>query len=157
VRIIRPRRSGIRNPPEGKTIDGSETQFGTNHLGHFLLFLLLRPSLLASSTPALNSRVVNVSSGSQQRSPINFSNPNLRGIYTPKLGYAQSKTANILMANQISNLYSCSGLHGLSIQPGIIVSRAQRYDDPVETEKLVKVLEKQITITAAIVMTSKKR
>ena len=47
--------------PEGRTEDGFETQFGTNHVGHFLLFQLLKPALLASSTPSFNSRVVSPS------------------------------------------------------------------------------------------------
>ena len=47
--------------PEGRTEDGFETQFGTNHVGHFLLFQLLKPALLASSTPSFNSRVVSLS------------------------------------------------------------------------------------------------
>ena len=47
--------------PEGRTEDGFELQFGTNHMGHFLLFHLLKPALLASSTPAFNSRVVSIS------------------------------------------------------------------------------------------------
>ncbi|KAE8451584.1 hypothetical protein EG329_003657 [Mollisiaceae sp. DMI_Dod_QoI] len=129
--------AGIRNPPEGKTVDGFEIQFGTNHLGHFLLFQLLRPTLLASSTPEFNSRVLNVSSGSHRRGPIHFDNLNLDGIYTPRLGYAQSKTANILMANQIERLYGSQGLHGFSISPGAIRSRAQRHDDPKELESVL--------------------
>ncbi|CZR57113.1 related to reductases [Phialocephala subalpina] len=124
--------AGIRNPPEGRTVDGFEIQFGTNHLGHFLLFQLLKPTLLASSTPEFNSRVVNVTSGSHRRGSMHFDNLNLEGIYTPRLGYAQSKTANILMANQIERLYGSQGLRGLSISPGAIISRAQRHDDPKE-------------------------
>lgn len=77
-----------------------------------------------------NSRTVNVTSGSHRRGPIHFENLNLEGIYTPRLGYAQSKTMNILMANQIERLYGSSGLHGLSVSPGAIISRAQRHDDP---------------------------
>lgn len=50
--------AGIMACPEGKTKDGFETQFGTNHVGHFLLFQLLKPALLASSTPSYNSRAV---------------------------------------------------------------------------------------------------
>ena len=48
--------------PEGKTADGFEIQFGTNHLGHFLLFQLLKPALLAAATPEFSSRVVSLSS-----------------------------------------------------------------------------------------------
>lgn len=129
--------AGIRNPPEGRTVDGFEIQFGTNHLGHFLLFQLLKPTLLASSTPEFNSRVLNVSSGSHRRGPMHFDNLNLEGIYTPRLGYAQSKTANILMANEIERLYGKQGIHGLSISPGAIRSRAQRHDDPKELEAIL--------------------
>jgi hypothetical protein len=56
----------------------------------------------------------------------------LKGIYTPRLGYAQSKTANIYFSNQIERLYGSQGLHGLSSSPGAILSGAQRYDDPKE-------------------------
>ena len=50
--------------PQGKTKDGFETQFGTNHLSHFLLFNLLKPLLLssASTSPSSGSRVITVSS-----------------------------------------------------------------------------------------------
>lgn len=129
--------AGIRNPPEGRTEDGFEIQFGTNHLGHFLLFQLLKDTLLSSSTPEFNSRVLNVTSGSHRRGPIHFDNLNLEGTYTPRLGYAQSKTANILMANEIERLYGKQGIHGLSISPGAIRSRAQRYDDPKELEAVL--------------------
>lgn len=133
--------AGIRNPPEGRTVDGFEIQFGTNHLGHFLLFQLLKPTLLASSTPEFNSRVLNVSSGSHRRGQIHFDNLNLEGIYAPALGYAQSKTANILMANQIERLYGKQGIHGFSISPGAIRSRAQRHDDPKALEAVLPKLK----------------
>ena len=48
--------------PEGRTKDGFETQFGVNHLAHFLLFQLLRKTLLTSASPTLSSRVVSVAS-----------------------------------------------------------------------------------------------
>ncbi|KAI8954372.1 putative short-chain dehydrogenase [Xylaria longipes] len=120
--------AGVRNTPEGRTDDGFETQFGVNHLAHFLLFQLLQPTLLASSTPSFNSRVVNVTSGAHKGSKINFDNPNLEGAYDPRMAYSQSKTANILMANQIERLYGPIGIHGLSVHPGCIVTNLQRHD-----------------------------
>ncbi|KAI0426078.1 putative short-chain dehydrogenase [Xylaria sp. FL1042] len=127
--------AGVRNTPEGRTDDGFETQFGVNHLAHFLLFQLLQPTLLASSTPSFNSRVVNVTSGSHRRSKINFDNPNLEGVYHPRLAYSQSKTANILMANQIERLYGPQGVHGLSVHPGCIITNLQKHDLPTQEER----------------------
>lgn len=80
--------AGIR--PEGRTVDGFEVQFGTGHLGHFLLFHLLAEALLKSSTQDFNSRVLNVTSSSHRRGPIHLDNLNLEGIYMPRLGYAQN-------------------------------------------------------------------
>ena len=111
--------AGVMRTPEGKTVDGFETQFGTNYLAHFLLFNLLKPALLAGSTPAFHSRVVNVSSESHRLSEIHFDNLNLEnGAYDPGVAYAQSKVATIYMANEIETRYGPSGLHGLSLHPG---------------------------------------
>ena len=110
--------AGVMRTPEGKTADGFETQLGTNHLAHFLLFHLLKPALLAGSTPSFHSRVVNLSSESHRQSEIHFDNLNLEGAYDPGVAYAQSKVANIYMANEIESRYGSSGLHGLSLHPG---------------------------------------
>ena len=69
---------------------------------------------------------------------MNFDNLNLIGIYQPRLAYAQSKTANILMSNQIENVYGVQGLHGLAVHPGCIRTRAQRYDDPAEVDAQIR-------------------
>ncbi|KAI0478254.1 putative short-chain dehydrogenase [Xylaria cf. heliscus] len=127
--------AGVRNTPEGRTVDGFETQFGVNHLAHFLLFQLLRPTLVASSTPSFNSRVVNVTSGAHRGSKIDFDNTNLEGYYNSRLAYSQSKTANILMANQIERLYGPLGIHGLSVHPGCIITNLQRYDLRTQEER----------------------
>ncbi|KAL8707143.1 MAG: hypothetical protein Q9225_007817, partial [Loekoesia sp. 1 TL-2023] len=52
------------HPPKTRTetADGFEAQFGIHHLSHFLLFQLLKPTLLASSTPRFNSRVITLTS-----------------------------------------------------------------------------------------------
>ena len=118
--------AGVMATPEGKTVDGFETQFGTNHLSHFLLFQLLKPTLLSSSTPSFNSRVVCVSSTGHRTSGIQFDDYNFeRGDYSPWAAYGQSKTANIYMANEIERRYGTKGLHGLSLNPGGIKTGLQ--------------------------------
>jgi NAD(P)-dependent dehydrogenase (short-subunit alcohol dehydrogenase family) len=115
--------AGVMMTPEGRTQDGFETQFGVNHLAHFLLFQLLKPTLLASATPAFASRVINVSSSSHHDGPrIFFDNINLSGIYTPRLSYGQSKLANIHMANEIERRYGAQHLHAFSVMPGGIAT-----------------------------------
>ncbi|KAF5618685.1 oxidoreductase [Fusarium sp. NRRL 52700] len=110
--------AGVMMTPEGRTADGFETQFGTNHLAHFLLFQLLKPVLLASSTAEFNSRVVILSSIAHRSAEVNFDNLNLDGEYNPWVAYAQSKTANVWTANHIERLYGRNGLHAWSVQPG---------------------------------------
>lgn len=117
-------------PEQTLTEDGFEMQFAANHLGHFLLFQLLKPALLASSTPSLHSRVVNLSSGSHSTSGIHFGNYNLDGEYTEWVGYGQSKTANIYMTNMIERKYGPQGLHGLAVHPGGIWTSLSRHLDP---------------------------
>lgn len=95
--------TGVMAIPEGQTKDGFETQFGTNHLGHFLLFKLLLPTLLASATPDFCSRVVSLSSSGHKSSPILFDDLDFKKCgYTPFKAYGQSKTANIYLANEVS-------------------------------------------------------
>lgn len=113
--------------PEGKTRDGFETQFGTNHLSHFLLFHTLAPLLLSSATPTSGSRVITVSSLGHRIAPtrphdFNFTEPN---AYQPWTAYGQAKTANIHLANGISRRYGGQHLHGLSLHPGGIMTGLQ--------------------------------
>jgi NAD(P)-dependent dehydrogenase (short-subunit alcohol dehydrogenase family) len=121
--------AGIMATPEGKTEDGFETQFGTNHLAHFYLFSLVKDTLIASSTPSFHSRVVNVASVGHRHTPIHFDNFMMVGNYHPQNAYGQSKTANIQMANQIERLYGSQGLHGLSLHPGGIATGLQKTID----------------------------
>ncbi|KAL8929134.1 MAG: hypothetical protein Q9172_000569 [Xanthocarpia lactea] len=109
-----------------KTADGFESQFGTNHLAHFLLFQLLKSTLLASSTPGFHSRVINLSSSGHRAGPLQIGNYNFEnGKYSPWAAYASSKTANIYMANEVERRYREEGLHGLSVMPGGIMTGLQ--------------------------------
>ncbi|KAL8998384.1 MAG: hypothetical protein Q9188_006112 [Gyalolechia gomerana] len=111
-----------------KTLDGFESQFGTNHLAHFLLFELLKPTLLASSTPEMNSRVICLSSSVHRAGPVQIGNYNFeKGGYSPWAAYASSKTANIYMANEIERRYGAKGLHGLAVMLGGIMTGLQEH------------------------------
>jgi NAD(P)-dependent dehydrogenase (short-subunit alcohol dehydrogenase family) len=104
--------------------DGYELQFATNHLAHFLLFQLLKKALIDSSTPEFHSRVINVASSGHRIHGLNVSdNYNFeKGEYSPWVSYAQSKTANIYMANEIDRRYGNKGLHATSLHPGAIAT-----------------------------------
>ncbi|MCJ1423420.1 hypothetical protein MMC29_001303 [Sticta canariensis] len=78
--------AGVMACPESKTTDGLETQFGTNHVAHFLLFELLKPLLLQSSTPDFQSRVVSLSSRGHQ-----FESVHLDDLDFKKRGYDKWK------------------------------------------------------------------
>lgn len=122
--------AGIMAIPEEKTEDGFEKQFGTNHLAHFLLFQLLKPALLASSTPDFNSRVVSVSSMGHRTKDIDLDNIMLEnGAYTPYGAYAHSKIGNIYLANEIERRYGSQCLHANSLHPGGIWTGLQDHLD----------------------------
>jgi NAD(P)-dependent dehydrogenase (short-subunit alcohol dehydrogenase family) len=89
--------AGLMIPPYGRTADGFELQFGTNHLGHFALTGLLLDSLLR--TPG--SRIVTVSSNGHRRGKINFDDLQSERGYHPMTAYAQSKLANILFTYEL--------------------------------------------------------
>lgn len=124
--------AGIMAVPERQlTKDGHEAQFQTNHLGHFLLFQLLKPTLLASAIVTFASRVVNVSSIGHRQSPVRFDDLDFSepGSYSPFGGYGQSKTANIYMASEIERRYGTRGLHAWSLHPGGIDTGLQVHVD----------------------------
>ncbi|HEX6221682.1 MAG TPA: oxidoreductase [Acidimicrobiia bacterium] len=87
--------AGVMAIPESKTADGFEMQFGTNHLGHFALTVLLLPLLV--NTPG--SRVVTITSTARHfGSPVDPENPHLEGNYDKWKAYGQSKLANVHFA-----------------------------------------------------------
>lgn len=115
--------AGIMATPYEKTKDGFESQFGTNHLSHFLLFQLLKPALLASATPTSPSRVVSVTSTGHTLGAPLFDDYNFETTeYDPWRAYGQSKTANIWFANAIEKHFGSQHLHATSVHPGLITS-----------------------------------
>jgi NAD(P)-dependent dehydrogenase (short-subunit alcohol dehydrogenase family) len=111
---------------------GYESQFATNHLGHFQLTLGLLPALRA----ARGARVVNVTSGAQRHGPIRWDDPNFTmGGYDPMAGYAQSKAANVLFAVELDRRWVADGIRGYAVHPGIVAGTnlgpASKEDDSV--------------------------
>lgn len=94
--------AGIMTPPLAYTVDGFESQFGTNHLGHFALTNLLLPQI--------RSRVVTVSSLAHRQGAIDFSDLNWRGRrYRAMAAYAQSKLANLLFTTELERRLTAAG------------------------------------------------
>ena len=132
--------AGVAGMPLGTTKDGFESNFGINHLAHFLLFQLLKDALLASChPPESNSRVVMVTSGAHMICTVELDDLHFtkRG-YSTRLGYGQSKTANVHMALEIERRYGSRGLHSTSVHPGIIPTRLTRNLTPEQLKKVVQ-------------------
>lgn len=109
--------AGIMAPPLMRDERGYESQFATNHLGHFQLTATLWPALKKSG----NARVVAVSSRAQRLGGINFDDPNFEHTeYDKWKAYAQSKTANILFALGLDELGKEYGVRAFAVHPGLI-------------------------------------
>jgi NAD(P)-dependent dehydrogenase (short-subunit alcohol dehydrogenase family) len=116
--------AGVMACPLGYTEDGFETQFGVNHLGHFLLATLLVPAL-EKGTP---SRLISVSSSAHGQSDVNFEDPDFRHRdYDPFKSYGQSKTANALFAVEFDRRYKDRGIRAFSLMPGVIHTNLSRH------------------------------
>lgn len=117
--------AGVMNVPEGRTKDGFETQFGTNHLGHFALTNLLLPHI--------TDRVVTLTSLAHKYpgSPrIRFDNLDLAGEYSPSPAYSQSKLANLLFTLELQRRLTEAGspVRALAAHPGWAATNLQGHD-----------------------------
>jgi NAD(P)-dependent dehydrogenase (short-subunit alcohol dehydrogenase family) len=118
--------AGVMATPEGRTVDGFETQFGIDHLGHHLLASLLADRLVASA-PA---RVVVVSSAGHRMGDIDLDDVNFqRRPYDPFVAYGAAKTANILHAVEFDRRHRDRGVRALAVHPGGIHTELGRYMD----------------------------
>lgn len=97
--------AGVMALPYGTTVDGFETQFGVNHLGHFALTGLLLPALLG--TPG--ARVVTVSSPMHAMANIDIGDLNSERRYRRWIAYARSKTANLLFTHELARRLAAQG------------------------------------------------
>jgi len=117
--------AGVMACPRGTTADGFETQFGTNHLGHFVLInrlaCLLKPG----------ARVVCLSSAGHRFADVDIDDPNFEHTpYTEFGAYGRSKTANILFAVEFDRRHKAGGVRANAVHPGVIQTELGRHMTP---------------------------
>ncbi len=115
--------AGVIATPPRVTADGFEMQFGTNHLGHYVLTGLLLDRLISTG----GARVVTVSSSAHRAGSIHFDDINLTGGYSPFKAYGQSKLANILFAKELDRKLKEAGhsVVSVSVHPGWAATELQ--------------------------------
>ena len=124
--------AGVMACPQGTTVDGFETQFGTNHLGHFVLVnriaSLLRPG----------SRLVNLSSTGHRYADVDLEDPNFEhSPYAEFVAYGRSKTANVLFAVEFDRRHKESGVRATAVHPGGIRTELSRHMAPEALTNLI--------------------
>jgi NAD(P)-dependent dehydrogenase (short-subunit alcohol dehydrogenase family) len=131
--------AGMMATPFGHTADGFETQFGTNHLGHFV-FVNRIASLIRDG-----GRLINLSSAGHRYSNVDLEDPNFeRTTYEPFVAYGRSKTANILFAVAFDKRHRDRGVRAAAVHPGGIKTELGRYVEPGRMEKVVNEINQQL-------------
>jgi len=116
--------AGVMFTPFGRTADGFEMQFGTNHLGHFELTRLLVPQLVA----AAGARIVNLSSDGHRLSDVDLDDPNWQHReYDKFAAYGASKTANVLHAVELDRRLRDQGVRAYAVHPGVVATSLARH------------------------------
>ena len=130
--------AGVMATPFEQTADGFERQFGTNHLGHFVLVnriaSLMRPG----------ARLVNLSSAGHRFSDVDLDDPNFeRTPYEPFIAYGRSKTANALFAVEFDRRHKGRGVRATAVHPGGIRTELARYMSEEAIQALIDTIEAQ--------------
>ena len=134
-----------------RTSEGWEMQFATNFLGHFALTLGLYDALASAE----GARVVSVSSSAHTRGPVFFDDPHFNFIpYDPWLAYAQSKTANILMAVELTRRWSGVGIYANALNPGAIPTNLQKHIGAMKTPVELRKTPQQGAATSVLLAAS---
>jgi NAD(P)-dependent dehydrogenase (short-subunit alcohol dehydrogenase family) len=114
--------AGVMATPFGKTEDNFETQFGTNHLGHFV-FVNRIAKLIKDG-----GRLVNLSSSGHRFSNVDLNDPNFETTpYDPFVAYGRSKTANILFAIEFDRRHDDRAVRSTAVHPGGIMTELSRH------------------------------
>ncbi|WP_433971912.1 SDR family NAD(P)-dependent oxidoreductase [Tunturiibacter lichenicola] len=130
--------AGVMATPFGHTADGFETQFGTNHLGHFVFVNRIAPLFRAGG------RLINLSSAGHRFSNVDFEDPNFEHTpYDPFVSYGRSKTANILFAVAFDQRHRERGVRAAAVHPGGIQTELARHMDPSQLQAMVEQINQQ--------------
>ena len=130
--------AGVMATPLGKTEDGFETQFGTNHLGHFV-FVSRIAKLIKDG-----GRLVNLSSSGHRFSNVDLNDPNFETTpYEPFVAYGRSKTANILFAVEFDRRHRSRGVRATAVHPGGIMTELARYMPEGAIEAMIQRIQEQ--------------
>ena len=120
--------AGVITPALARTAEGWELQFATNYLGHFALSLGLHGALAAGADERGGARIVSLTSGAHMRSPIMFDDIQFeRRDYDPQAAYAQSKTADSLLAVEATRRWAADGIVANAVNPGGVATGLQRH------------------------------
>jgi NAD(P)-dependent dehydrogenase (short-subunit alcohol dehydrogenase family) len=131
--------AGVMATPFGHTADGFETQFGTNHLGHFVLVNRIAPLIRAGG------RLINLSSLGHRFSNVDLEDPNFeRTPYEPFVAYGRSKTANILFAVAFDRRHGDRGVRAAAVHPGVIHTELARYVDAGQIQNIIDQRNQQL-------------
>ncbi|GAN54073.1 SDR family NAD(P)-dependent oxidoreductase [Tanticharoenia sakaeratensis] len=124
--------AGVMATPFGHTADGFETQFGTNHLGHFVLVNRIAPLMRDGA------RLVSLASSGHRFADVDLDDPNFEHTeYTPFVAYGRSKTANILFAVAFDARHRARGVRATAVHPGGIMTELARHMEPGQIEAMV--------------------
>jgi NAD(P)-dependent dehydrogenase (short-subunit alcohol dehydrogenase family) len=124
--------AGVMATPFTNTADHFEMQFGTNHLGHFVLVNRIASLIRAGG------RLINLSSAGHRFSNVDLEDPNFeRTPYDPWLAYGRSKTANILFSVGFDKRHRGRGVRAAAVHPGGIQTELGRHLGVEEIQKLV--------------------
>src|ERR1700692_2247026 len=130
--------AGVMATPFGHTADGFETQFGSNHLGHFVLVNRIAPLIRNGG------RLINLASAGHRFSNVDLEDPNfVRTPYEPFVAYGRSKTANILFAVAFDRRHRGNGIRAAAVHPGGVRTELDRYMDPIHIQKMIEQMNKQ--------------
>src|SRR5262249_36039690 len=130
--------AGVMATPFGHTADGFETQFGTNHLGHFVLINRIAPLIVSGG------RRLNLSSAGHRSANVDLEGPNFeQPPYEPFIAYGRSKTANILFAVEFDKRHRRRAVRAAAVHPGGIRTELARHLDQDRIQEMLDELDRQ--------------